>query len=95
MEYGLIVTVLSLLVVFAVLTLLIFVLYGMRFLNKKGGNAQSSENSEGAIAEIKEDISKEADNMIAAAIAAALQIYCEGEQPNKKASFIVRSIKRI
>jgi len=95
MEYGLIVTVLCLVVVFAVLTLLIFILYGMRLFNKKGDNSQVSEDSEGAIAETKEDITDEADNMIAAAIAAALHVYCEVGQPDKKASFIVRSIKRI
>lgn len=93
MEYGLIVTVLCLAVVFGLLAFLIFALYVMQFFTARKANQNV------IIAEEKTqdtDFNQAVDDKaVIAAITAAIQIVLGGQTEEKKAKFIVRSIKRI
>lgn len=96
MEYGLIVTVLCLAIVFGVLAFLILALYGMQYFTKQRKPASDSD-SDNNIEQIKQsnNTTEQTDSRVIAVIAAAIQAYYEAQPETKKAKFIVRSIKRI
>lgn len=90
MEYGLIVTILCLTIVFGILILLIGALYLMRFLTDKFNKKNSKDSSAN---QIEENI--EEDKNVIAAITAAINVVINSQKEEKKAKFIVRTIKRI
>ncbi len=95
MEYGLIVTVMCLAIVFGVLAFLIAALYALQYITRGGKNKKPAkvmeelpEPSVGAV--VNED-----EEIIAAVISAAIQMMLAEQSEDKKAKFLVRSIKRI
>ena len=90
MEYGLIVTVLCLAIVFGLLCTLIVALYLMRLFS-----AKSQSKPQSIVKEELTQIHEEDDQKIIAAITAAVQMIMSHQTEDKKAKFIVRSIKRI
>lgn len=94
MEYGLIVTVLCLAIVFGLLCLLIVALYLMRLFSAKSQSKVLSQ-SQSIVKEELTQTHEEYDQKIIAAITAAVQMMMSQQSEDKKAKFIVRSIKRI